>query len=42
MAWEQIGVSITFYAFFTATKVGKTSLTPTVDVPYRQYRCHRR
>lgn len=29
---EQIGNALTFYAFYVASKVGKTGLTPTVDV----------
>jgi hypothetical protein len=29
---EQIGVAVTFYAFFSASRAGKTGLTVTVDV----------
>lgn len=32
MSWEQTGNAITFRAFFTESKVGKTGLTVTVDV----------
>jgi len=32
MSWEQINNAITFYAMYVASKVGKTGLTPTVDV----------
>lgn len=32
MAWEQTGNAIKFYAFFVASKVGKSGLTPTVYV----------
>ncbi len=30
MAWEQVSNAIKFYAFFTASKTGKSGLTPTV------------
>lgn len=32
---EQSGVALDFFAFFRASKVGKTGLTPTVDVRNR-------
>lgn len=32
MSWEQISTAITFYFFYTESKVGKTGLTVTVDV----------
>lgn len=32
MSWEKLTQDITFYAFYVASKVGKTSLTVTVDV----------